>query len=108
MPPQSYATRTSRESRDDKTTKRDSKQTNTKTITLTHTHTHKQAHNRTEQNRTQQQQRDNTQCQYISYTKLTVRGTTQPLQPKAQILQSTHNCNDAEIAEVSNICAFAI
>lgn len=44
MPPQSYATRTSRESRDGKTTKRDSRQTSTKTTTLTHRHTHTSKH----------------------------------------------------------------
>lgn len=107
MPPQSYATRTSRqraEGRDGKTTKRDRQTQKTTTHTKERT-TARQTHNN---NNTQQQQRDNTQCQYISYTKLTVRGTTQPLQRKVQMLQSTHNCNDAEIAEVSSICAFAI
>ena len=65
------------ESRDGKTAKRDNRQTSTTTDKDNNTHKERTIVRQTyNNNNTQQQQRDNTQCQYISYTKLTVRGTT--------------------------------
>ena len=40
------------------------------------THKERTTVRQTHNNNNTQQQRDNTQCQYISYTKLTVTGTT--------------------------------
>ena len=68
--------------RDGKTTKRDNRQTSTTTDKDNNSKHNKQAHNSKHNKQQHTQQRDNTQCQYISYTKLTVRGTVQPLQQR--------------------------